>query len=123
MFKSRSSGFYTGSFSNEYIVPNTPFLPAGDLDAAMQYYCSQDTFDPSKCAMLAQNVGERIGVISASSAAYSGLLQKTEKAAAVTLGSKAAGTSKATIAAALYAISNTQKKSVCEDAKLAGNLV
>ena len=106
MFNARYSGFYTGSFSNEYIVPNTPFMPPGDLSAAMEYYCAQDTLDPSKCAMLAQAVGERIGVLSKTSNAYSGLA--VEQAAVKSLSSN-----KATIAAALYAISNKPLVGVC----------
>ena len=63
MFNARNSGFYTGSFSTEYIVPNTPYLHKGDLIAATDYYCSQQNFNADKCSSLARQLGERIGVL------------------------------------------------------------
>ena len=63
MLNFRNSGFYTGSFSTEHIVPNTPYLHKGDLIAATDHYCSPNNFDADACSSFARKLGERVGVL------------------------------------------------------------
>ena len=97
----RSALFYTGSFSPQYIAPNTSYVEDATLVDNMNRYCSAAEFNPARCEYSAQLVGERMGTISGPG--YSGLVQGMS----VPPTNLNPNVSRSTVSAALYTVGKT----------------